>query len=92
MTVHIRTRKDWKYREDPDGNAVTVLPRHQTFSLDDDVGLLAIAEDAADAIEPLDEAQTQRLAIVRAAIAGDEAQVAALLAGDSEAKPAKKKR
>lgn len=79
--IHIRTHKRWKFREDPDGNAVRELPPDRTYSFeDDDIGLIAIAEGAAEPVIDLTEAQTQRLEIIRAAVAGDEALVGHLLA------------
>lgn len=91
MTVHIQTKRRWSYNEGADD--VRTFPPHQVFSVDDDVGLLAIAEDAAFAVEPLDADQQKRLDVIKAAVANDEAAVAALLgveAGDAPPAPATK--
>lgn len=79
--IHIRTLREWSYREDPGGDAVRVFPAHRTYSLaEDEVGLLAIAHGAAEPAEPLDADQAFALEVTRAALAGDEERVAALLA------------
>lgn len=83
--IHIRTLREWSYREDPAGDAVRVFPGGRTYSLDEDeVGLLAIAYGAAVAVEPLTADQAFALDVTRAALAGDEARVAELLAEAGE--------
>ena len=82
--IHVRMNVRWKYREDPDGNAVREFPPDRTYSIeDDDAALIAIAEGAAELTEPLDADKQQRLEMIKAAIAGDEAAVAALLPPES---------
>lgn len=83
--IHIRTLRDWKYNEDPDGNAVRVLPRGRTFSLDNHLGILAIAQGAAEAVVDLDEAQAFALDCQRAVEARDEARLQQLLGETTDA-------
>lgn len=92
--IHIQIVRRWKYNETPDGSAVREFPPGRTYTVDEDVGLLAIADGAAEALEPLNEDQQRHLDLIKAAAANDEAAVAALLQG-SEAEadaPAKTRR
>lgn len=86
MAVHLRTTKEWRYNEDAEGNTVKTFPPHRTYSVEDDVGLLMIADGAAELTVPLTAEQEARLEVLAAAAAGDEKKVAALMAATDKKK------
>lgn len=79
--IHIRTLRDWSCRSDDDtGGAIHTYPRGRIYSVDDHVGLLAIAEGAAESTVPLNPEQELELQLVTAAVKGDHDEVARILA------------